>query len=149
MAGVYAYFDPDGHLEFRDGVPDRMFGDSDPEHGRPVAFTIQRASWGGSGLQGHISNGSCFSATCPPNRIATTVVTALGGPQEYIFGNLTICGSQSFSVSGEPLLLRGLTEAQRHLIGDVHTTVCKEEATRRNGVEAAVRSADDAPAEGC
>lgn len=125
MAGVYALIDPDGRLEFRDGVPDRMLGNSDPQHGAPVAFTIQRAAWGGNGLQGHIGNVSCLVSTYPPNRIATGVVAALGGPQEYIFGNLTVCGSQSFSVSGKPYFLCALTEAQQDLMGDVHTAVLK------------------------
>ncbi|MFE7607013.1 hypothetical protein [Streptomyces celluloflavus] len=125
MTGVYALIDPDGRLEFRDGVPDPMLGNSDPQHGAPAPFTIQRAARGGNGLQGHIGNVSCLAGTYPPNRIATAVVTVLGGPQEYIFGNLTICGSQSAPVSGEPPCLCGLTEIQQDLIDDVHTAVSK------------------------
>ncbi|MFE7708349.1 hypothetical protein ACFU6I_21705 [Streptomyces sp. NPDC057486] len=49
-------------------------------------------------------------------------MTALGGPQD-IFGNLAVCDSQSFSVSGAPYFLCTLTEAQQDLIDDVHTAV--------------------------
>jgi hypothetical protein len=52
-------------------------------------------------------------------------LAALGGPQEYIFGNLTICGTQATPDSEEPLLC-GLTEAQERLIRDVHTAISRE-----------------------
>jgi hypothetical protein len=125
MTGIYALICPDGRLEFRDGVPDQMLRDTDPQHGAPAAFTIQRASWGDNGLHGHVSNVSCLAGTYPPNHVATSLVAALGGPQEYIFGNLTICGSQA-ALGGEEPLLCGLTEAQQDLIRDVHTAACKE-----------------------
>jgi hypothetical protein len=48
-----------------------------------------------------------------------------GGPDQYIFGNLTICGSQIASGNDEPILC-GLTDAQERLIHDVHTAVSQE-----------------------
>ncbi|WP_143070898.1 hypothetical protein [Streptomyces malaysiense] len=103
-----------------------MLRDADPQHGTAAAFTIQRAAWGGNGLHGHVSDVAVLG-TCPPNRVATSLVAALGGPQEYIFGNLAICGSQSAPGNEEPLLC-GLTEAQQDLIHDVHAAVSKEAA---------------------
>ncbi|MGW2896755.1 hypothetical protein ACWDAO_19585 [Streptomyces sp. NPDC001212] len=50
MSAIYALIRSDGRLEFRDGVPEQMHRDTDPHHGRPASFTIQRASWGGNGL---------------------------------------------------------------------------------------------------
>lgn len=123
MRGLYALIAPDGRLDFRDGVPDRMLGNSGPQHRTPATFIIQRAAWGGNGLQGHVRNDSCLASAFPSNRIAADVVTALGGPQKCIFGDLTICGSHSSPVSGEPVSLCGLTEAQQDLIGNVHTAV--------------------------
>ncbi|MGJ5749811.1 hypothetical protein FB563_5937 [Streptomyces puniciscabiei] len=125
MTGLYALIRPDGRLEFRDGVPDQMLRDADPQHGAPAAFTIQRSAWGGNGLHGHVSDVSRLAGTYRPNHVATSLVAALGGPEEYIFGNLAICGSWSAPDNGEPLL-RGLTEAQQDLIHDVHTAVSKE-----------------------
>ncbi|MFF8996145.1 hypothetical protein ACF09H_40750 [Streptomyces sp. NPDC014983] len=127
MTDIYALICPEGHLEFRDGVPGQMLRDADPQHEAPAAFSIQRAAWGGNGLQGHIGDVSCLAGTYPPNHIATSLLTALGGPQEYIFGNLTICGSQAAPDSEEPPLC-GLTEAQQDLIHDIHTAVSKEAA---------------------
>ncbi|MFF9318093.1 hypothetical protein ACF1BP_36425 [Streptomyces sp. NPDC014735] len=127
MTDIYALVRPDGRLEFSDGVPDQMLRDADPQHGTPAAFTIQRAAWGGNGLHGHVSDVSCLAGTYPPNHVATSLVAALGGPREYIFGNLTICGSQRAPDSEEPLLC-GLTEAQQDLIHDVHTAVSREAA---------------------
>ncbi|WP_431965842.1 hypothetical protein, partial [Actinacidiphila sp. bgisy160] len=118
---------PDGRLEFRDGVPDQMLKDADPQHGTSSAFTIRRASGGGNGLHGHVSDVSRLTCTYPPNHVATSFVAALGGPQEYIFGNLTICGSRPGPDSGEPTLC-GLVEAQQNLIHDVHTAVSEKAA---------------------
>ncbi|MEU6012331.1 hypothetical protein [Streptomyces sp. NPDC047453] len=128
MSGIYALIRSDGRLEFRDGIPEQMHRDTDPHHGRPASFTIQHASWGGNGLHGHVGDVSYMASTYPPNHIATALVTALGGPAQYIFGNLTICGTQASPDSGQPIL-RGLTEAQQHLIHDVHTAVTKETDT--------------------
>ncbi|MFD7973711.1 hypothetical protein [Streptomyces clavifer] len=131
MTGIYALIDPDGQLEFCKGVPDQMLGSSDPQHGTPAAFTIQPAVLGINGLQGHIINGSCLVRAYRPNRIATAVVTALGGPQEYIFGNVTVCGSQNALVGEERPYLCGLTDAQQDLIWDIHTAISKEASTRQ------------------
>ncbi|MFB6961974.1 hypothetical protein ACFCYB_34565 [Streptomyces sp. NPDC056309] len=128
MSGIYALIRSDGRLEFRDGVPEQMHRDTDPHHGRSASFTIQRASWGGNGLHGHVGDVSYLASTYPPNHIATALVAALGGPVQYIFGNLTICGTQASPGSGQPIL-RGLTKAQQHLIHDVHTAVTKETDT--------------------
>ncbi|MFJ2722891.1 hypothetical protein [Streptomyces sp. NPDC087437] len=128
MSGIYVLIRSDGRLEFRDGVPEQMHRDTDPHHGRSASFTIRRASWGGNGLHGHVGDVSCMASTYPPNHIATALVAALGGPVQYIFGNLTICGTQASPDSGQPIL-RGLTKAQQHLIHDVHTAVTKETDT--------------------
>ncbi|MEH0400745.1 hypothetical protein ACFY7V_34380 [[Kitasatospora] papulosa] len=129
MASVFAFFDSDGEMEFREGTPDRVFGALDPRHADPLAFTVQRCSWGGDGLEGHISNTARFVGTYPPNPVATGVVTALGGPQEYIFGNLVICGSRWSPIEGEPPSIHGLSQAQQDLVGDVHIAVRKEAAS--------------------
>lgn len=55
MTGIYALIRPDGRLEFRDGVPDRMREDADPHHGVPAAFLIQRTASGGNGLHGQVA----------------------------------------------------------------------------------------------
>ncbi|MGV9933951.1 hypothetical protein ACWC4C_32620 [Streptomyces olivaceoviridis] len=127
MTGIYALICPDGRLEFRDGVPDQMLGDADPQHGAPAAFIIHRAAWGGHGLHGHVSDVSRLAGIYPPNHVATSLVAALGGPEEYVFGNLAICGSQRTPGSEETLLC-GLTEAQQDLIQDVHTALSNEAA---------------------
>ncbi|MFI6360991.1 hypothetical protein ACIBJF_52935 [Streptomyces sp. NPDC050743] len=125
MTGIYALIRPDGQLEFHDGVPDQMLKDTDPQHSAPAAFTIQHAEWcSPRGLHGHVSGISCL-ASYPPNHIAGPLVAALGGPDQYIFGNLTICGSQIASGNDEPILC-GLTDAQERLIHDVHTAVSQE-----------------------
>ncbi|MFL4903793.1 hypothetical protein ACJ6WF_11550 [Streptomyces sp. MMS24-I2-30] len=129
MTGIYALIQYHGLLEFREGVPGRMLGDTDPQHNSARAFTIQRAMWGGNGLQGHVASASLLTDAYSPNPIATALVAALGGPQEYIFGSLTICAAQVTPDSKEPLL-SGLTDAQQDLIQDVHTAVSKEAANR-------------------
>ncbi|MFD9142738.1 hypothetical protein ACFVY7_18335 [[Kitasatospora] papulosa] len=131
MASVFAFFDSGGELEFREGTADRVFGALDPRQASPVAFTVQRCSWGGDGLEGHISNTARFVGTYPPNPVATGVVTALGGPQEYIFGNLVICGSRWSPTEDEPPSRCGLSQAQQDLIGDVHIAVRREAADAR------------------
>ncbi|WP_181801758.1 hypothetical protein [Streptomyces shenzhenensis] len=65
MTGIYALVHPDGHSEFREDVPDHMFKDPGPEHGAPAAFTIQRASSGGNGLHGHVSDVSHLTCAYP------------------------------------------------------------------------------------
>lgn len=126
MTGIYALIRPDGRLEFRDGVPNRTREDADPHHAAPAAFTIQRAARGGNGLHGHVADTSALDGGAyPPNRLARPLVAALGGPDQYVFGNLTICGSQTTADTGESSLC-GLTEAQQRLIHDVHTTVSKD-----------------------
>jgi hypothetical protein len=56
------------------------------------------------------------------------LVAALSGPEQYIFGNLTICGSHIAPDSGETDLC-GLIEAQQRLIAGVHAAMPEEEAT--------------------
>ncbi|MEU9529890.1 hypothetical protein AB0D58_31495 [Streptomyces sp. NPDC048210] len=125
MAELYAFFDPNGHLMFSDEAQARMCEAADPHHKSPLAFSIHRSSWGGDGLQGHVGKSSCFVAPYPPNPIATRVVTALGGPTQYIFGNLTICGTR-WSAGDKQPSLRGLSKAQQDLLMDVHAVVCEE-----------------------
>jgi hypothetical protein len=126
MTGIYALIRPDGSLQLRDGVPDQMCKDADPHHKAPAAFTIQHPARGGIGLHGHVAGTSALDGDAyPPNRAASPLVAALGGPDQYIFGNLTICGSRIAPGAGETTLC-SLTEAQQRLIHDVHTTVSKE-----------------------
>lgn len=133
MTGIYALIRPDGRLEFRDGVPDQMREDADPHHGAPAAFLIQRAAFGGNGLHGHVADTSALDGGAyPPNRLARPVVAALGGPDQYVFGNLTICGSHTTADTAETSLC-GLTEAQQRLIHDVHSTVSEEAESRPVG----------------
>ncbi len=65
MTGIHALVHPDGQSEFREDVPDQMVKDTDPQHGAPAAFAIQRISWGGNGLHGHVSDVSHLTRTCP------------------------------------------------------------------------------------
>ncbi|MDW4909227.1 hypothetical protein RB628_28775 [Streptomyces sp. ADMS] len=126
MTGIYAVIRPDASLQFRDGVPDQMCKDADPHHKAPAAFTIQRPAGGGNGLHGHVADTSALDGDAyPPNHVASPLVAALGGPDQYIFGNLTICGSRTTPDTGE-ITLCSLTETQQRLIHDVHTTVSKE-----------------------
>lgn len=126
MTGIYALICPDGSLQFREGVPDRMRKDSDPQHGAPSAFPILRPSWGAHGLHGHIADASALDRDAyPPNHVAGPLVAALGGPGQYIFGNLTVCGSCVAPDGGEAELC-GLIEAQQRLIIGIHAAVSKE-----------------------
>ncbi|GGS02737.1 hypothetical protein GCM10010269_47030 [Streptomyces humidus] len=126
MTGIYALIRPDGGLEYRDGVPDQMCKDADSHHGAPAAFPVQRPAWGVNGLHGHVADTSALDGGAyPPNRVAGPLLAALGGPDQYVFGNLTICGSRTTPGTGEAILC-GLTEAQQRLIHDVHATVSKE-----------------------
>ncbi|MEU4498955.1 hypothetical protein AB0F96_37310 [Streptomyces sp. NPDC023998] len=129
MTGIYALVSPDGILEFRDGVPDQMCKDADPQNGVPSAFPIQRASWGGHGLHGHVANASALNRDAyPPSQVASSLVAALGGPEQRIIGNLTICGSCSSPHNGGTEMC-GLIEAQQHLITGVHTAVSRARST--------------------
>ncbi|MCX2925584.1 hypothetical protein [Streptomyces sp. NEAU-W12] len=134
MTGIYALIRPDGGLEFRDGVPEQVRRDADPHHGASAAFTIQLPGRGGNGLHGHVADTSALDSDAhPPNRVAGPLVAALGGPDQYLFGNLTICGSRTTPDTGETTLC-GLTEAQRRLIRDVHgLSPRKPQAPDRSG----------------
>ncbi|MFF7241723.1 hypothetical protein [Streptomyces collinus] len=57
-------------------------------------------------------------------------MTALGGPDAYLFGNLTICGTEGPSDPGdlgatEPVVC-GPSEAQQRLVSSVHAAVLQE-----------------------
>ncbi|MEU7183691.1 MULTISPECIES: hypothetical protein [Streptomyces] len=129
MNGIYALISPDGSLVFRDGVPDHMRKDADPHHGAPSAFAIRRPAWGGHGLQCLVGGTSTLQHnTYPPNHIGAALVEGLDGPDQYIFGNLTICGSRTASATAE-LEMCGLTDAQQRLISAVHAAVADEAAS--------------------
>ncbi|MER6979278.1 hypothetical protein ABT317_20370 [Streptomyces carpinensis] len=129
MSGVYALLRPDGPLEFRIGVPDQMSQDTGPHDGGPSAITIQRETWGGRGLQGQVGNISYPAGRSQPaNHTGSRLAAALGGPEECLFGNLAICGTQIDPSNGKPTVC-GLTEAQQHLIRSVHAAVCQEAHT--------------------
>ncbi|MFE0515777.1 hypothetical protein [Streptomyces sp. NPDC058964] len=113
MTSIYALIRVDGSMQFRDGIPD---------HGTGAPFTIQRAAWGGHGLHGDIGDARGCAGGQLLNSMATFVVHALGGPDQRILGDLTIGGDRFESGSGKTMPC-GLTEAQQHLIRDVHSAV--------------------------
>ncbi|WP_405714162.1 hypothetical protein OG264_33200 [Streptomyces xanthophaeus] len=120
MAGIYAVIHCDGHLEFRDSVPDPAEQD-----GRPLyadSFIIQRAGWGGPGLHGDTGTAHGPSSAALFNGTAALVVSALGGPEQSILGSLVIGGDHDQPGRRETVTC-GLTTAQQHLIQDVHRTV--------------------------
>lgn len=141
MAELYAFFDPNGHLMFSDEAQARMCEAADPHHKSPLAFSIHRSSWGGDGLQGHVGKSSCFVATYPPNPIATRVVTALGGPTQYIFGNLTICGTRWSMRRQAALPARAQQSAARSLDGCARCGLRRD----RRSIAAGVTSAEQEP----
>ncbi|MFI9803148.1 hypothetical protein ACIHEJ_02020 [Streptomyces sp. NPDC052301] len=116
MNSIYALIRIDGGIQFRDGIPDQGTDSG-------AAFTIQRAAWGGHGLHGDAGDARGPAGPCPLNSIATFVVYALGGPNRCVFGDLTIGGDRFEAGSGKTMPC-GLTEAQQHLIRDVHGTIC-------------------------
>ncbi|MFJ3921575.1 hypothetical protein [Streptomyces sp. NPDC090022] len=129
MTGTYALISPDGSLQFRDGAAEHMGEDADPHNGAPSGFTILRPSWGARGLHGHVGDSSALARDVyPPNHVAGRLVAALGGPERYVFGNLTICGSHIPQGSEEPEIC-GLSEAQQRLITAVHTAVSQHIGT--------------------
>ncbi|WP_235441217.1 slipin family protein [Streptomyces sp. Mg1] len=122
MAGIRAVIHCDGHLEFRDDALDPV-----DEGGRPLhadTFIIQRAGWGGPGLHGDTGPARDFVAASLFNGTATSVVSALGGPEQSILGSLVIGGDHDQPGYGAAVPC-GLTTAQQHLIRDVHGAVLR------------------------
>ncbi|MFI8392219.1 hypothetical protein [Streptomyces sp. NPDC085540] len=129
MAGIHAVIHCDGHLEFRDGIPDPV-----DQGGRSLhadTFIIQRAGWGGPGLHGDTGPVSDLAAASPFNGTAASVVSALGGPVQSILGSLVIGGDHDQPGHGETVPC-GLTTAQQHLIQDVHRAVLRSAGADRH-----------------
>ncbi|MGW3247409.1 hypothetical protein [Streptomyces sp. NPDC001070] len=81
-------------------------------------------------MHGHIADASTPDRDAyPPNHVADPLVAALGGPEQYIFGNLTICDSHISTHSGTANFC-GLIEAQQWLITGVHAAMSKDPVTR-------------------
>ncbi|MFE9804621.1 hypothetical protein ACFYP6_38400 [Streptomyces goshikiensis] len=130
MASIHAVIHCDGHLEFQDGTPDP--GD---EGGRPLhadTFIIQLAGWGGPGLHGDAGPARDLVAARLFNGTATSVVSALGGPEQSILGSLVIGGDHDQPGNGATVPC-GLTTAQQHLIRDVHGAVLRNAGADRHG----------------
>ncbi|MEU2054599.1 hypothetical protein [Streptomyces bungoensis] len=123
MNSIYALIRTDGGIRFRDGTPDQGTG---------AAFAVQRATRGGHGLHGDAGDVRGPADTHLLNRIATLVVYALGGPSRCVFGDLAIGGDRFESGSGETTPC-GLTEAQQHLIRDVHDAICENAEAAEGG----------------
>ncbi|MEU3311231.1 hypothetical protein ABZ743_00895 [Streptomyces sp. NPDC006662] len=120
MTGIYAVIHGDGHLEFRDGIPDPLDQGGRPPHAN--SFIIQRAGWGGPGLHGDTDTAYGPATALLFNSTATSVVSALGGPEQSILGSLVIGGDHDQPGRREAVPC-GLTTAQQHLIQDVHRAV--------------------------
>lgn len=130
MASIHAVIHCDGHLEFREGTPDPV-----DEGGRPLhadTFIIQRAGWGGPGLHGDTGPAHGLAAASLFNGTATSVVSALGGPEQSILGSLVIGGDHDQPGYGATVPC-GLTTAQQHLIQDVHRAVLDHACADGNG----------------
>ncbi|ARF53147.1 hypothetical protein [Streptomyces gilvosporeus] len=103
-----------------------MWQDTDPDHGTHSGFTIQRDLWGSAGMRGYVGGDISLGANGrPPNHLAGSLITALGGPDRNWFGDVIICGSRTAPDSGERELC-GLTEAQERLISHVLSGVRAE-----------------------
>lgn len=128
MPSTYAFIRCDGRLQFCDGIPGSVgiLGSMDTEagagRGTTATFTIHRAGWGGHGLHGHIIDDPGPDSTSPPDPVASCLVSALGGPDQHIRGNLVIGGDRAEPGFESPAPC-GLTEAQERLIHDVHKAV--------------------------
>ncbi|MFI0925833.1 hypothetical protein ACH4TP_18130 [Streptomyces sp. NPDC021012] len=125
MAGTYALISPDGLLHFHEGVP----GTPGQIGGLPrttlSTFGIQHAGWGGPGLHGHTVAADGPVGAHRFNRAASSVASVLGGPDQSILDSLVIWGERDEPGSG-PAIPCGLTEAQQHLIQDVHRAVLED-----------------------
>ncbi|MEV0985962.1 hypothetical protein [Streptomyces sp. NPDC049949] len=130
MASIHAVIHCDGHLEFRDGTPDPVDRGGRPLHAD--TFIIQRAGWGGPGLHGDTGPVHGLSAPSLFNGTATSVVSALGGPEQSILGSLVIGGDHDQADHGATVPC-GLTTAQQHLIQDVHGAVLRNADADRHG----------------
>ncbi|MEW1901223.1 hypothetical protein [Streptomyces sp. NPDC086147] len=126
MPGTYALISPDGLLHFHDGIPGTSAQAGDPPRMTPATFSIQHAGWGGPGLHGHTTAaGGPVGAHRRFNHVASSVASVLGGPDQSLLDSLVIWGERDEPGSG-PAVTCGLTEAQQHLIHDVHRAVLKE-----------------------
>ena len=124
MPSAYALIRCDGQLQFCDGIPGSTGTEAGAGRGTTATFTIHRAGWGGHGLHGHIIDDPGPDSTSPPNPVASCLVSALGGPDQRIRGNLVIGGDRAEPGFESPAPC-SLTEAQERLIHDVHKAVLK------------------------
>ncbi|MEU9125014.1 hypothetical protein AB0C96_35110 [Streptomyces sp. NPDC048506] len=123
MSNIYALINPDTSLDFRGGLPDLMLRGADPHHGMTSEFTIQRESLARNGMHGFFAHAAGLGRDkYPPNHVAGPLIAALGGPDRYWFGSLTICGCRPVAATGRAELC-GLSMAQQRLIAQVHATV--------------------------
>lgn len=141
---TFALIRLNGRLQFCDGIPGRTNKEADSGPTACATFTIQRAAWGGHGLRGHVSDARGPVGAPAPNPVATALVSALGGTDQSILGNLAIGGDRIEPCFDKPVPC-GLTEAQQHLIRDVHAGVRRSPASspgvEPQGVDAYARAA--------
>ena len=89
----YALISPTEKLVFRAGDPVQMLKDVAAGNAPPHEFTIISPSTGGPGLYGCIT--SISRPVAPPNRVAATIVAALGGPErDQWLGIIGLCGTR-------------------------------------------------------
>ncbi len=89
VPSTYVFIRCDDRLQFCDGIPgsEGIPGSTDTEagsgRGATATFTIHRAGWGGHGLHGHIIDDPGPASTSPPNPVASCLVSAPRGPDQF------------------------------------------------------------------
>ncbi|MFE6690233.1 hypothetical protein ACFVFQ_27655 [Streptomyces sp. NPDC057743] len=121
----YALVSPDADLDIQEAVLEALPQEVNPYGGHATDFVIHRAFGSSAGMRGLVADTAELAKDrYPPNRLATRLIDALGGPDRYCFGHVAICGYRLGQE--DELLLCGLSDSQCHLITQVYSAVYEQ-----------------------
>ncbi|GAU69772.1 hypothetical protein SSP35_14_01060 [Streptomyces sp. NBRC 110611] len=116
---------PETGMTIREAALEELRREVDPYGGKASDFVIHHASGSIAGMRGLAADTAGLAKDkYPPNRLASRLIGALGGPDRYWFGGVAICGYHPGN-EGEPLLC-GLSDSQCHLITQVYSALYEE-----------------------
>jgi hypothetical protein len=132
QTSTFALMTPDGALSFHQGIPGKMWAQTDPHYGDTEGFTVEHPDHGSgrAGLRAYVGAVSSIQTEkYAPNPIASQAVMILaaqagGRLGVALDGNVTVCG---YAPQGNgDVDVAGLTEEQRARIAEVHALVVSQ-----------------------